>query len=79
MTTITNPIPPPALFVCPTCATYSQGAPHHGWGKPCPHTLRVMEATIANLDAQRMSAIRSATAGEDAIETMRRMFGGGDE
>lgn len=60
---------------CPYCAALSYGAPPHGEGQPCPLKVRVDEAYIEKLDAERMALIRHAPAMQDMGEAMRKMAG----
>jgi len=53
-------------YKCTYCGQFGPNAPPHFWNEPCPHRLKVDEAYIQMLDAQRMSYIRSA-GGLDSV------------
>lgn len=67
------------LIACPYCGALSYGAPPHGEGQPCPLKVRVDEAYIEKLDAERMAQIKMQVGMSDMSESIRKITGGDDE
>jgi hypothetical protein len=62
-------------FTCGNCGAYHLGGPPHGGDVSCPLAVAVNEATVAMLDAQRMSYIRNGSANADIVTMMRKITG----
>jgi hypothetical protein len=43
------------VYVCPLCGAQKRNEPPHGEGTPCPEKLKIDQAYLEKLDAERMS------------------------
>jgi len=64
---------------CPICGAVGLGEWPHAWREPCPQKVKIDEAYVAMLDAQRMSYIRTGGAMGDVSSAFGKLTGGDDE
>ena len=64
-----NPVP----ARCDYCFALVLGIAPHGVGNPCPQKLKIDEAYVAKLDAERMYFIRAGGGTDRMVGALERM------
>jgi hypothetical protein len=67
------------LVTCQYCHAIKFGAVPHGDGGPCPLKMKVDEAYVSMLDAQRAAYLRQGVAMEDMSGAFGRITGADEE